>query len=353
MAAIEEAREVVLGHAYIADALLLSDEARWNQTAADWAVFIDHGEVFGFRAGVRLVATAAILPYGGFGWVSMVLVTADWRRRGLASRLMNRCIAALRARGCAALLDATPEGALVYGQLGFRGQCGMARWRRRGLGREDETNGRPFGSGRGRYDVARPPSLTPSHKGEVDFAAAMPSETVDDGHQADVPPDCPPPCGEGFGVGVSGRPLGYAAAVSQRLSGELAAADRASLLARDRQVFGGDRSFLLESFLGRQGTAVIGGDRNFVVLRAGRRATQIGPLIASSDAEARDLLEATLSAVSGPIILDVLDAGKGLNPVLENHGFEAFRGFERMVLDRDGLPGEPEALMVAAGPEFG
>ncbi|MEQ1951879.1 GNAT family N-acetyltransferase [Mesorhizobium yinganensis] len=285
MAAIED---VVLGHADIADALLLSDEARWNQTAADWAVFIDHGEVFGVRAGGRLVATAAILPYGGgFGWVSMVLVTADWRRRGLASRLMNRCIAALRARGCASLLDATPEGALVYGRLGFRSQCGMARWR-----------------------------------------------------------------GEGFGK-VSGQPVTQLQSVGDGLQRRIAVTDCGEILARDSQVFGGDRNFLLRNFLDRPGSAVIEDGRNFVVLREGRRATQIGPLIGSSDAEARDLLEAALAAVSGSVILDILDAGKGLNRVLGKHGFEAFRGFERMVLDRHGLPGEPAALMVAAGPEFG
>lgn len=288
MAAIEEAVGVVLGHADIADALLLSDEARWNQTVADWTVFIDYGEVYGIRTGGRLVASAAILPYGGgFGWVSMVLVTADWQRRGLASRLMSRCIAALRARGCAALLDATPEGALVYGQLGFRSQCGMARWR-----------------GTGRGEVARPSVAEENY-------------------------------------------------VSNNLYIATTVANHADILARDRQVLGGDRGFLLENFLGRLGTAVIGDNQCFVMMRQGRRATQIGPLIAGSDAEARDLLEAALAVVSGPVILDVLEAGAGLNAVLEKYGFEAFRGFERMVLDRHDLPGERAALMAAAGPEFG
>ena len=45
----------------------------------------------------RLVATAALLPYtSGNAWISMVLVTADWRRRGLATRLVDAC---LRRRG--------------------------------------------------------------------------------------------------------------------------------------------------------------------------------------------------------------------------------------------------------------
>jgi GNAT superfamily N-acetyltransferase len=349
-----EAAEVVLGHADMADALLLSDEARWNQTAADWAVFIDHGQCFGVRDGGRLVATAAILPYGGgFGWVSMVLVTADWRRRGLASTLMSRCIAALRARGCAALLDATPEGALVYAQQGFRSQCGMARWRGMGFGKECGTiASATVGGGDLSYE-ALPPPLTPPHKAEGDFAAATSSETVEDWRQAGVPAGSPPPCGEGLGVGVSSSRVRQGRASSQGLPGEPTTANRAGILARDRQVSGGDRGFLLENFLGRPGTAVIGDNQCFVMMRQGRRATQIGPLIAGSDAEARDLLETALVAVSGPVILDVLEAGAGLNAVLEKRRFEAFRGFQRMVLDRPDLPGEPAALMVAAGPEFG
>ncbi len=265
---------VTLGIADIDDALLLSDEARWNQIAEDWAVFMSPGECYGVRIGGRLVASAAILPFvGGFGWISMVLVTADSRRRGLASGLMDRCIEAMRRRGAASLLDATPEGAQVYSQLGFRTRCRMARWR--GIGTE-----------------------------------VGPGEPV-------VQPD------------------------------------RSAILKRDREAFGGDRGFLLDNFLNRPGTLVLGDSRSFVLLRQGRRATQIGPLLCASPAEGRELLELALSHVSGPVILDVLDAGEGLRPVLEKHGFEAFRTFERMVLDRDDLPGIVSDVMVAAGPEFG
>lgn len=265
---------VILGVADIEDALLLSDEARWNQIAEDWTLFMSPGECYGMRAGGRLVASAAILPFaGGFGWISMVLVTAGSRRQGLAKQLMNRCIDTMRKRGAASLLDATPEGALVYSQIGFRTHCRMARWRGMGTG-------------------------------------TRPGEPV------------PQP-------------------------------DRSAILERDREAFGGDRGFLLNNFLDRPGTLVLGNSRSFVLLRKGRRATQIGPLVCASPAEARELLELALGHVSGPVILDVLDAGEGLHPVLEKHGFEAFRTFERMVLDRDDLPGIVSDVMVAAGPEFG
>ncbi|WGR91128.1 GNAT family N-acetyltransferase [Bradyrhizobium sp. ISRA435] len=63
--------------------LALSTEARWNQNEADWQFFLSHGIVFGVRDGDHLIATAALLPYsGGNAWISMVLVTASWQRRG-------------------------------------------------------------------------------------------------------------------------------------------------------------------------------------------------------------------------------------------------------------------------------
>jgi hypothetical protein len=50
----------------------------------------------------------------------MILVTSAFRRRGLATHLMGRGIAALKARGLVPALDATPEGRTVYRSLGFK-----------------------------------------------------------------------------------------------------------------------------------------------------------------------------------------------------------------------------------------
>jgi GNAT superfamily N-acetyltransferase len=101
--------------------LILSAEAHWNQNEADWRFFLSKGIVFGVRDhDRRLIATAALLPYSaGNAWISMVLVTADWRRRGLATRLIDACLNAARTLGLTTWLDATPEGAAVYGPLGF------------------------------------------------------------------------------------------------------------------------------------------------------------------------------------------------------------------------------------------
>src|SRR5260370_1129195 len=102
-------------------ALALSAEAPWNQNEADWRFFLGQGTVFGVRDNDgRLIATAALLPYtSGNAWISMVLVTASRRRRGLATRLVDACLDAATKQGFVTWLDATPAGAWVYGPLGI------------------------------------------------------------------------------------------------------------------------------------------------------------------------------------------------------------------------------------------
>src|SRR6195952_2236036 len=110
--------------------LLLSTEAHWNQNEADWRFFLTKGTVFGLRDRRKLVATAALLPYSaGNAWISMVLVTASWRRRGLATRLVDACLAAAKKQHLVAWLDATPAGATVYGPLGFSPTLQLRRLR--------------------------------------------------------------------------------------------------------------------------------------------------------------------------------------------------------------------------------
>ena len=110
--------------------LLLSTEAHWNQSEADWRFFLRQGLVFGVRDGKRLVATAALLPYtAGDAWISMALVTANWRRRGIATRLVDACLNAATGRGLTTWLDATPDGARVYGPLGFTPTLQLRRLR--------------------------------------------------------------------------------------------------------------------------------------------------------------------------------------------------------------------------------
>jgi GNAT superfamily N-acetyltransferase len=121
MADTDPAAIVELGPADARAGLALSTEAHWNQNEADWRFFLTKGTVFGVRdEGGNLVATAALLPYtSGNAWISMVLVTANWRRRGLATRLLDSCLETAARQRLTTWLDATPEGAAVYGPLGF------------------------------------------------------------------------------------------------------------------------------------------------------------------------------------------------------------------------------------------
>ena len=71
-------------------------EARWNQLAADWRIFIEFGRLYAIHSDAgRIIATTATLPYGGrFAWISMVLVAGEYRRRGLATALPARFLGA-------------------------------------------------------------------------------------------------------------------------------------------------------------------------------------------------------------------------------------------------------------------
>jgi ribosomal protein S18 acetylase RimI-like enzyme len=279
MAAIEALVQAALTPADVPRALALSNRVGWNQTADDWHLFIACGRTLGlFDGEAGLVATAAVLPYdNGFGYISMVIVDPAWRRRGLAQRLMGECVDALRRERRAALLDATPAGALVYRGLGFVELATMERWEGEG-GTVAEI---------GRAAVRLPPN-------EFD-----------------------------------------------------------RLIAADATAFGSPRRFLLEDFLRRDGTLAWVHDDGFLVMRQGRRAMQIGPLIASSDEAARVLLATAITAARGRVFLDLFTPWRDLAALLEASGFVRQRPFVRMTLDRATLPGDPRRLAIAAGPEFG
>lgn len=131
-----EADVVEMRAADVSGACALSEEAGWNQTAEDWLLMIRLGCSFTVAGSDgRLVGTALALPYPPeFGWISMVLVHGPYRRQGLATRLLERAIAALRDRGLVPILDATPAGQPVYERMGFRPIEALTCWRGHGGG---------------------------------------------------------------------------------------------------------------------------------------------------------------------------------------------------------------------------
>lgn len=108
----------------------------WNQTPADLERFLDYEPegCFLARLGGRAVGTVTTTTYGTeIGWIGMMLVHPDFRRRGIASALMQTSLNYLNDKGIACIkLDATPAGKPVYERLGFRAEWQFERWERPG-----------------------------------------------------------------------------------------------------------------------------------------------------------------------------------------------------------------------------
>jgi ribosomal protein S18 acetylase RimI-like enzyme len=124
--------EHALGAQHIAGCFALSKAAHWNQNEADWRLMLDIGHGWGLSVDGMLIATTLVLPYGGFAWISMVLVHPAHRRQGHASRLLRLAIADLRARNIIPVLDATPAGREVYRQQGFSDTWSFKRYQKSG-----------------------------------------------------------------------------------------------------------------------------------------------------------------------------------------------------------------------------
>jgi GNAT superfamily N-acetyltransferase len=116
----------------VPSAIELSTAANWNQTPEDW-LRVAHLSAKGCKciedAG-RIVATTTLLPYGThLAWIGMVLTRPEYRRQGLARRLMEDAILSAERDGIRTLkLDATDEGRPLYESLGFVVEKIVERW---------------------------------------------------------------------------------------------------------------------------------------------------------------------------------------------------------------------------------
>jgi len=217
--------------------------------------------------------------------VAMILVDPEARRQGIATRLMQDVLARLGPVAVVGL-EATPQGAPVYGGLGFTDRGGFAR-------------------------MERPADAEP-----------VPAE-----HEPGVP-----------------RPL--------------TAADLAALAARDRAVFGADRSAVLAwareqapEYAWRLGA----GDEpsGYILGRHGHRTEHLGPLVADDKETAACLLTAILAAVPGrAFTIDIPDR-PAWRERLRVLGFREQRPFRRMILGNAPSQGDPRQRFAIFGPEFG
>ena len=110
----------------------LKNAAGWNQIEADWenVMALEPTGCFVYEADGRAVGSATVVAFGReLAWIGMVLVLPDYRRRGIARVLMERCVAWGRERGIACLkLDATDMGRPLYAALGFEDEQPIERW---------------------------------------------------------------------------------------------------------------------------------------------------------------------------------------------------------------------------------
>ncbi|MCU1346234.1 MAG: N-acetyltransferase, partial [Acidimicrobiia bacterium] len=69
----------------------------------------------------EVVGTGCCVAYpdSGFGWIGLVATAPSHARRGIARRVTDCLIHALRSHGCAAVLDASLMGAPLYEAMGF------------------------------------------------------------------------------------------------------------------------------------------------------------------------------------------------------------------------------------------
>lgn len=125
----------------------LRQMAGWNQTTADWQRFLDlspNGCLIAELDG-QPAATATTIQYGNeVGWIGMLLVHPDFRRRGIARVMLSHCIERLKAGGVRSIkLDATPEGREVYVGLGFQDEFKLTRYSGTLLGDDSTSQLRP------------------------------------------------------------------------------------------------------------------------------------------------------------------------------------------------------------------
>jgi GNAT superfamily N-acetyltransferase len=291
--AISELRFAVkpsLSPSELDDVDALVREARWNQIAADWQVFLAHGRVYALvTTHGRIVATTATLPYSGrFAWISMVLVAGEYRRQGLATQLMRRAMDELAAAGLVPALDATPDGRAVYRRLGFTDSWGFARLIRR----------------------------------ERQAAAAFATP-----------------------AGVTVRP------VTDADWPALCAYDAAAFGAERGAVLAGLRGRLPPAELVAERAGRVAG---FLLGRDGMLAGHLCPLIADDDAIACALIARALDALDGrPLFIDLADDKSAVRRFLETRGFATVRPFTRMVYGSSLRFDDPARTFAVVGPEFG
>ena len=255
-------------------AMTLKDQVGWNQTRDDIRRLVEYEPEGCFIAefeGVP-VGTVSTTSYGTkVAWIGMMLVLPEYRRRGIARRLMQTSIDYLRERNVTCIkLDATPLGQPLYEQLGFHAEWDFQRWEREG-----------------------------------ENVATFP------------------------------------------LDGELSSA----LIAMDETAFGADRSRWLNSVA--SGCRVFATQSSYGMLRPGRVATYLGPVVSENSSEAASVIDAMLSAAEGRVFWDIPTGNSLSESLAAQHGLQPVRQLLRMWSGDENVAGRPELQFALLDPTTG
>jgi ribosomal protein S18 acetylase RimI-like enzyme len=245
----------------------LKDQAKWNQTEADWRralALAPDGCYVGLCDDVP-AATLTTCIFGDVAWIAMVLTDPAFRGRGLATTLLTHALSDLERRGIRSVrLDATALGKPVYEKLGFVVDGGAVRY----YGRpnieqpelaEAERQTRPL----------RPDDIP--HAAQLDLAA-------------------------------SGNP-------------------------RERLLASLQQDWAESCFTAGDGPNIAG----FVTARRGSRAAQVGPcVVGRHNAIGPALMMRAFAAVSGPVYVDVPEPHAAAQAFLARCGLVVERTFFRM-----------------------
>ena len=123
----------------------LSTRVGWSTRRTDWRRMVESDAVDAFAGRVddRLAATATLVRYGSrVGWIGMMIVHPERRRRGHGSRLLGACLDAAGDAGVGTVgLDANSEGRPLYDAHGFVAVADVTQWRGSldGTGRADRV----------------------------------------------------------------------------------------------------------------------------------------------------------------------------------------------------------------------
>ena len=267
----------------------LSQEAGWNQVAADWRLMLTLGQGFGKpSADGRWIGSALMLPLGPrLAWISMVLVTKPARGKGLGTELLSRCLELAQTSGRLAGLDATEFGRPIYLPLGFLDAFTLARW---------------YCQAPPRAAVAPPPGVVVRAAAPEDLAEIIAYDRPRSGFARDA-----------ILADLLSRSGGFAR-LARRPGGDLA---------------------------------------GFVLGRDGDRSWHLGPVLAEDEATALALLSAAAATLAEPLIVDVPDRHRRLNAWLAAAGATAPRRFTRMLRGYSDAHLDAQGVFALAGPELG